>query len=691
MNYLITGATGFIGQHLVERLLRREKTVVHALVRPASVYKIAELRNKLGVSEKQLVALPGSLDQPLLGLDSKQRKALRGKVDHFFHLAAIYDLTMDAASQEKANVEGTRNALALAEDLKAGCFHYTSTIGVAGLYPGTFREDMLDEADTFPNPYLQTKHDAEVLVRDECRVPLRVYRPSMVVGDSQSGEIDKADGPYYLFPLIQWLKRFVGRGTTLPGITTEGVMNIVPVDFVADAMDHIAHKPGLDGGVFFLTDSRHYTVGELLDVFSRAAGGPGFKPVMNLSSVLRSSPVQALLEQSPARQMLSQAMAPLGMPIELLDVMDFPTRFDNSQARAALADSGIAPPELKSYAANLWRYWQANLAPPQPAANLPIPKLPSLWPHVRRARDSLVWGARYRLSHRKALRRRVEGRVVVITGASSGIGAGIAQRLARVGATVVVTARSIEKLQDLVEDIRADGGSAWAYRCDIADPDSVDRFCKQVLNDHGQVDILINNAGRSIRRSIKRSFDRFHDYERTMQLNYFGAIRMAMNLLPQMRERGRGHVVNVSTVGVQNAPPRFSAYLGSKFALEGWSMAAATEFAHENIRFSLVNYPLVRTPMIAPTRIYRYFPALSPEKAVDWLEEVLVKQPKRKTTAFGLFSLLMYFGLPNTAELIVNTGYQMVPETFGKSGKKSDAQSSEPALPDNVKPMRKKG
>jgi NAD(P)-dependent dehydrogenase (short-subunit alcohol dehydrogenase family) len=174
-----------------------------------------------------------------------------------------------------------------------------------------------------------------------------------------------------------------------------------------------------------------------------------------------------------------------------------------------------------------------------------------------------------------------------------------------------------------------------------------------------------------------------------MQLNYFGAIRMAMNLLPQMRERRGGHIINVSTVGVQNAPPRFSAYLGSKFALEGWTMAAATEFVHENIHFSLVNYPLVRTPMIAPTKIYDYFPALSPEQAVNWLCEVIVKRPKRKTTPFGLFSLFMYYAFPKTAEFIVNTGYQVVPETFGKSRSDNKPDPEQP-VPDNVKPLKRK-
>ena len=285
---------------------------------------------------------------------------------------------------------------------------------------------------------------------------------------------------------------------------------------------------------------------------------------------------------------------------------------------------------------------------------------PDLRPHIKRISAAAGWRWRQRFSPRGALRRRVAGQVVLITGASSGIGAGLSHRLARAGATVLLVARSLDKLQDTVDDIRADGGRAHAYRCDLADLDSCDRLCEQVLAEHGGVDILVNNAGRSIRRSVMHSLDRFHDYQRTMQLNYFGAIRLAMNLIPAMQARGQGHVINVSTMGVQSAPARFSAYLGSKSALEGWTLAAQNELVHTGVEFTLMNYPLVRTPMIAPTAIYRYVPAMSEERAVDWLCEAIVTRPKRKVPAFGLASQVMYQVLPKTSELIVNTSFQLL-------------------------------
>ena len=285
---------------------------------------------------------------------------------------------------------------------------------------------------------------------------------------------------------------------------------------------------------------------------------------------------------------------------------------------------------------------------------------PDLRPHIKRISAAAGWRWRQRFSPRGALRRRVAGQVVLITGASSGIGAGLSHRLARAGATVLLVARSLDKLQDTVDDIQADGGRAHAYRCDLADLDSCDRLCEQVLAEHGGVDILVNNAGRSIRRSVMHSLDRFHDYQRTMQLNYFGAIRLAMNLIPAMQARGQGHVINVSTMGVQSAPARFSAYLGSKSALEGWTLAAQNELVHTGVEFTLMNYPLVRTPMIAPTAIYRYVPAMSEERAVDWLCEAIVTRPKRKVPAFGLASQVMYQVLPKTSELIVNTSFQLL-------------------------------
>src|ERR1043166_9268977 len=206
MNYFLTGATGFIGRNLVEKLLQREGTI-YALVRAGSRGRLEELRTGWGADGARVVPVAGDLAQPGLGVSEEDLVAMRGEIDHFFHLAAIYDITADAESQEIANVEGTRNAIELAGAVEAGCFHQVSSIAAAGLYKGVWREDMFEEAERFDNnPYFRTKHDSEGVVRTECTRPWRVYRPGIVVGNSETGEMDKIDGPYYFFKLIRRLR-----------------------------------------------------------------------------------------------------------------------------------------------------------------------------------------------------------------------------------------------------------------------------------------------------------------------------------------------------------------------------------------------------------------------------------------------------------------------------------------------------
>ena len=255
MNYFVTGATGFIGRNLVARLLQREGTI-YALVRAGSRGRLEELRTAWGADGARVVPVAGDLAQPGLGVSEEDLLTLRGDVDHFFHLAAIYDMAAGAEAQEVANVEGTRHAVELAGAIEAGCFHQVSSIAAAGLYKGTWTEDMFEEAeDLDTHPYFRTKHESERVVREECRRPWRVYRPGIVVGDSRTGEIDKIDGPYYIFKLLQQARRVLPAW--LPTLGVEGgEINIVPVDYVAAAIDHIAHQPGLDGRAFSLTDPK---------------------------------------------------------------------------------------------------------------------------------------------------------------------------------------------------------------------------------------------------------------------------------------------------------------------------------------------------------------------------------------------------------------------------------------------------
>ncbi|MCH8544790.1 MAG: SDR family NAD(P)-dependent oxidoreductase [Alcanivorax sp.] len=317
-------------------------------------------------------------------------------------------------------------------------------------------------------------------------------------------------------------------------------------------------------------------------------------------------------------------------------------------------------------------------------------KLPDLRPHARELAGTMVRRLDAALFPGLHLRNRVRGKTVLITGASTGIGEALAYRLAAAGAQVLLSARSTEKLERVVSAIVDAGGQAVAYPCDIANPDDCERMAAEILAEQPGVDILVNNAGRSIRRPVIHSLDRFHDFERTMQLNYFGAIRLTMALLPQMRNQGGGQVINISTLGVQTLPARFSAYLASKGALEMWTQVAANELGHENIHFSLINFPLVRTPMIAPTEIYRYSPALTPEQAVDWICQAIITRQKRVGGVSAQLATLMHMSLPKLSEAIVNMGYQMTPESAAARGKAPRKPAGGDDYGDNVRPLRRR-
>jgi short-subunit dehydrogenase len=259
----------------------------------------------------------------------------------------------------------------------------------------------------------------------------------------------------------------------------------------------------------------------------------------------------------------------------------------------------------------------------------------------------------------------IKGKTVLITGASSGIGAEVAKQLGAAGATVLLVARTREKLEEVADGVEEHGGTAYVHPCDLSDPDDVDRMAAEVQREHEHVDVIVNNAGKSIRRSVDRSYDRFHDYQRTMALNYFAPVKLILDLLPGMRERGSGHIVNVSTIGLQMNTPRFAAYLASKAALDAFSRSIGVEVIGDGVHITTVYMPLVRTPMIAPTKIYDRFPTLSPEEAAEMITEAIRKRPKRVATVLGSIGQLTYAIAPGAQDLVVNRAYQLFPEGGG--------------------------
>ena len=626
MRYVVTGGTGFIGRRVVSRLLdTRSDAEVWVLVRRPSLGRFERLAGQWGERAKPLV---GELTEPGLGLTDEAIAELGPDVDHVVHCAAIYDITAAEPEQRAANVDGTRAVIELAGRLDA-TLHHVSSIAVAGDFHGEYTEDDFDIGQQLPTPYHQTKFEAELLVRSTPGLRYRIYRPAVVVGDSRTGEMDKVDGPYYFFGVLAKL-------AVLPRLTPimlpdTGRTNIVPVDYVADALVALLHSDGRDGQTFHLTAPK--TIG-LRGIYRGIAAAAGLPPLRG--SLPRSMATPVLKLRGRPKVWRNMVATQLGIPGEVLDVVDLAPTFISDRTQNALRGTGIAVPEFGSYAPVLWRYWAEHLDPDRARRDDPDGPL--------------------------------VGRHVIITGASSGIGRASAMAVAERGATVFALARNGDALDDLVAEIRSNGGHAYAFTCDITDSGSVEHTVKDILGRFDHVDYLVNNAGRSIRRSVVNSTDRLHDYERVMAVNYFGAVRMVLALLPHWRERRFGHVVNVSSAGVQARSPKYSSYLPTKAALDAFSEVVATETLSNHITFTNIHMPLVATPMIAPSRRLNPMPAISAEHAAAMVVRGLVDKPARIDTPVGTLAEAGNYFTPKLSRRILHQLYLGYPDSAAARG-----------------------
>jgi NAD(P)-dependent dehydrogenase (short-subunit alcohol dehydrogenase family) len=637
MIYVITGGSGFIGKRLIRQLLTRREATIHVLMRNAAPERLQSLRAFWGADESRVIFLPGDLTRPACGVEPAEIAALRGKVDHFFHLGAIYDLDADPQQEMQVNIEGTRNALALAQELGARCFHHMSSIAAAGLYEGVFRENMFEEAENLAHPYFASKHEGEKLVRRQSGLACRIYRPGLVVGDSRTGEMDKIDGPYYFFKLIQKLRALLPPWAPMIGLEG-GRINLVPVDYVVAALDFLAHADGLDGRCFHLVDPQPRRIGDIFALFAGAAHAPRVSMRINTSlfGLLPRPLLKALQALTPVRRIRKAVMKDLGLPEGVLAFFNYPTRFDCRETEALLDPAGIKVPPIEDYAWRLWDYWERHLDP-----------------------DLYI---------DRTLRGRVAGKVALVTGGSSGIGKAAALRLAEAGAITLIVARDKAKLDAAAKEANERGLTLKTRVADIADPAQCDALIGDIVAEYGGVEILINNAGRSMRRGIEHSYDRLHDYDRAMQVNYFGALRLILGFLPGMAQRRSGHVVNISSIGVLTNAPRFSAYVASKAALEAFTRCASSEFLDRDVHFTTINMPLVRTAMIAPTKLYDHAPTLTPEEAADLIVEAIVKRPSRIATPLGLFGQFVHALSPRMAQIVMNTAFRMFPDSSAATG-----------------------
>jgi thioester reductase-like protein/short-subunit dehydrogenase involved in D-alanine esterification of teichoic acids len=625
MRYVVTGGTGFIGRRVVSQILdRSDDAEVWVLVRRGSLARFERLATEWGVRAKALV---GDLTAENLGF-TEEAVAELGAVDHIVHCAAIYDITADEESQQATNVDGTRAVIDLARRLDA-TLHHVSSIAVAGTYHGEFTEDDFDVAQDLPTPYHQTKFEAELLVRAAAGLRYRVYRPAVVVGDSRTGEMDKIDGPYYFFGLLAKLA-LLPRFTPMV-LPDTGRTNIVPVDFVVEAVVELMHADGRDGQTFHLTAPK--TIG-LRGIYRGVAAAAGLPPLRGSLPGATATPF--LKVTGRAEVLRNMAATQLGIPGEILDVVDLAPTFTSANTEEALRGTGITVPEFASYAPKLWRYWVEHLDPDRARRNDPAGPL--------------------------------VGKHVIITGASSGIGRASAIAVAERGATVFALARNAEALDELIAEIRAAGGRAHALTCDVTDSTSVEHTVKDILGRFGHVDYLVNNAGRSIRRSVIASTDRLHDYERVMAVNYFGAVRMVLALMPHWRERRFGHVVNVSSAGVQANGPKYSAYLPSKAALDAFAEVVSTETLSDHITFTNIHMPLVKTPMIVPSQRLNPIPPISAEHAAAMVVRGLVEKPARIDTPMGTLADFGNYMTPKLSRRILHQLYLGYPDSDAARG-----------------------
>jgi NAD(P)-dependent dehydrogenase (short-subunit alcohol dehydrogenase family) len=620
----VTGGTGLIGRAVVERLLSRGLEVTLLLRGRAEDRRGAELHALRAAAERagaRLHMVEGDLIDPALGLCDAGLTML-GRAAHCFHVAALYDLEANPDELAAVNVEGTRHLLQALERARFnGRLHHVSSIAVAGDFGQTFTEHMLDKGQRLSHEYHRSKYESEKLVRSS-GFDYRIFRPSAVVGDSKTGAMDKVDGLYFSFPAIQKLAYIVPRWVRLPVPRIRGALNVVPVDYVADAMVHIALADGR-ARVFHLVDPEPLSLTKMTAVLLAAAGGPRVGPAMSLEKIPGPANKAKMLTSLPSFDELKQALLrDLGLPAGALDAMNVKVRFDDANTKAALEGSGVRCPPFESYAKTLYRYY-----------------LDHLDPNVQR------------IARR---RRAFSDKVVLVTGASRGVGRSVAIQAAHAGGMVLLVARSADKLEAVVDEIRSSGGESHAYPTDLSSYEQVDALAETVLREHGGVDVLIHNAAHSIRRPASLSVDRFHDYERLMALNYFAPVRLTLRLLASLRER-KGSISHVLTQGVLIPTPFFPAYTATKAALDAFADALAGELQHEGLHVSSVYLPLVKTEMIGPTADYAgRKKVMTPDRAAAMILDGIVDRRRRVMPPGTKYFLFGNRVMPATTTRILN-------------------------------------
>jgi len=465
--YLITGSTGFVGKQLVIKLYRR-KNPIYLLLHERDRNFYEQFAERFDKQVKHVVPLYGDVTQPNLGLDKKTVEDLKKNVKFFYHLAEINDHqneTQDKGQIEQYNVQGTVNAVNLANQIDC-TFHYLSTLAVGENYKRVFTEKMLVEGQDFETAYSESKYQAEIIVKRQSLVPYTIYRPGTIIGSSETGEAASVDGPYHIFKLIQQLRDTLPKWMPLLGIKG-GRLYLVPVNYVADAIDYISHEKGVEGKTFHLCRNQSNNVGDVINEFCRVAHAPRFKVQMEniLSDYYSKLPLPKVGKIPVLGLVKQQLMEMLGLPESFLDFANKRTRFDNSATRKVLAGSGIECPHINLYSRKIWNYWEYHMAPllsnNQRAFEVArtLKDTPSVLTDGKKLTQ--VVKERWQLATsegRDNMARVLKGKTVLLTGGSSGIGRSMAHRLARANGTVILVARSVDNLNLVKREVEELGG-----------------------------------------------------------------------------------------------------------------------------------------------------------------------------------------------------------------------------------------
>jgi NAD(P)-dependent dehydrogenase (short-subunit alcohol dehydrogenase family) len=648
----VTGANGFLGKHLIDQLIQNGHDITLLLRNPESSYikrlidawrRQADRFHGLDQSAR-INVWAGDVTRPNLGLEAIHDLS---EYDHVYHLAAIYDLGADETLTWDTNVGGTKCLLKkLDDDGFRGRLHFISSIAVAGDFKGEFTERMFDEGQKHGHVYLRSKYESERLMREkraaQNNYDIRIYRPSAIVGHSQTGEMDRIDGPYYGFVAVSALKKYLPPWMPLLAPRSSVLMDMVPVDYVAEGIYTLSMTESSELAdnlfCFHLTDPDAPTMTKALKRILEAASGPRIQLIFSTDWAKAYLGLIGHATQLKSIELVKEGLLnSLGIPLQIFDAMMPNVRFGAGETIRLLTKKKVVLQAFDTYIDKLWDYFHRHLDPER----------------TREERSE----------------RAFQGKVVLITGGSEGIGLASAKRCAAYGARIILVARQQEKLDQAMGQLKPiteeKGGSIEARACDISNLEACDDLVAYILKQYGHVDILFNNAGLSIRRSVSQSLNRFHDYQRSMQTNFFGPLRIVLGLLPGMLERKSGHILYSSSMGTLAPTPRFGAYLASKSAMDALSDSMAAELTDHHIHVTSIKYPMVKTGMLAPTSDYDDLSAASPEFAAQMFVDAVLHRPRKKLTGTGVIIGITNLLTPNVITQLYNYAYKIWPDEKG--------------------------